>query len=143
MIGGQGFMVSAYSEMRCCRIVLIDFMATEDAMRAMYDVDPRCPAFVPLLELLARRPSRSLPASRSGRRSAAVNPQMSSVWGAAANAQQFIIQGELASEEAFTTAGEQIRTLIAVKSETVAASTVGDTPPAEGASASRLDPRHG
>lgn len=133
MIGGQGFMISAYTEdALLAEAFLIDFMATEEAMRAMYDVDPRPPAFVPLLDSLADADLQAFQQAGVPGIPQPSIPEMSSVWGAAANAQQFIIQGDLDAESAFTDAGEQIRTLIAGgEIETVAAS-VGDTPPAEG-----------
>jgi arabinogalactan oligomer/maltooligosaccharide transport system substrate-binding protein len=133
MIGGQGFMISAYSENALlAESFLIDFMSTEEAMRAMYDVDPRPPAFVPLLEALADPDLEAFQqAGLTGVPQPSI-PQMSSVWGSAQNAQQFIIQGDLSSEEAFTTAAEQIRTLIAGGTIEVAAAPVADTPPEDG-----------
>ncbi|MBK9751229.1 MAG: extracellular solute-binding protein [Chloroflexi bacterium] len=134
MIGGQGFMISAYTEdALLAEAFLIDFMATESAMQAMYDVDPRPPAFVPLLETLADPDLEAFQSAGLVGVPQPSIPEMSSVWGAAANAQQFIIQGDLPADEAFLTAGEQIRTLIAGgEIEAVAASTVGDTPPEDG-----------
>jgi maltose/maltodextrin transport system substrate-binding protein/arabinogalactan oligomer/maltooligosaccharide transport system substrate-binding protein len=40
-------------------------------------------------------------------------PEMSSVWTAWGDAITLVAQGQVTAEEAFTTAGEQIRTLIA------------------------------
>ncbi len=133
MIGGQGFMISAYSENTLmAESFLLDYMATEESMQAMYDVDPRPPAFIPLLESLADTDLQAFQnAGLVGVPQPSI-PQMSSVWGAAANAQQFIIQGDLSSEEAFTTAGEQIRTLIAGGEIDTVAASVGDTPPEDG-----------
>lgn len=133
MIGGQGFMISAYSENALlAEAFLIDFMSSEDAMRAMYDVDPRPPAFQPLLESLADPDLQAFQdAGVVGVPQPSI-PQMSSVWGSAANAQQFIIQGDLSSDEAFTTAGEQIRTLIGGGTIAPPTASAGDPPPADG-----------
>ncbi|MBE2271022.1 MAG: extracellular solute-binding protein [Anaerolinea sp.] len=133
LIGGQGFMISAYTEdALLAEAFLLDFMATEEAMQAMYDVDPRPPAFIPTLEALADPDLEAFQqAGLVGVPQPSI-PEMTSVWGAAANAQQFIIQGDLTAEEAFTTAGEQIVTLIAGGEIEIAAAPVGDTPPEDG-----------
>ena len=113
-IGGQGFMISAYSQNQLlAEAFLLDFMANTEPMQAMYDADPRPPAYLPVLESLAD------PDFEAFRHAGLVGvpqpsiPQMSSVWGAWGNAQQFTITQELDGATAFTDAAAQIRDLIA------------------------------
>lgn len=134
LIGGQGFMISAFSQNQLlAESFLLDYMATTDAMKALYDVDPRPPAYIPL------RDSLNDPDLTAFQQAGLVGvpqpsiPQMSSVWGAAQTAQQLVIQGDETADSAFATAAEQIRTLIAGGTiETTRLTPVGDTPPEDG-----------
>lgn len=134
-IGGQGFMISAYSENQLlAESFLIDYMATEDSMRALYDADPRPPAFLPVLEALDD------PDFAAFQEAGAVGvpqpsvPGMSSVWGAWANGIQFVIQGDLDAVTAFTDSAAQVREIIAAGGVVAAPgdSAAGDVPPEDG-----------
>lgn len=113
-IGGQGFMISAFSDQQLlAESFLLDYMASFEPMEALYNADPRPPAYIPLLQALE---SEDLIAFQE----AGVNgipqpsiPEMSSVWGAWAGSVQFVIRGEQQPETAANDAAEIIRALIA------------------------------
>jgi maltose/maltodextrin transport system substrate-binding protein/arabinogalactan oligomer/maltooligosaccharide transport system substrate-binding protein len=132
-VGGQGFMVSAYSEnVLLAESFLIDYMATEESMRALYDADPRPPAFLPLLETLDDADLSAFQhAGQVGVPQPSV-PGMTSVWGAWQNGIQFVIQGDLDATAAFTDAAAQVRTVMAGGSIEPEVATTGDTPPEDG-----------
>lgn len=137
-IGGQGFMLSAFSDDEhrlYAETFLIDFMANEAPMQALYDADPRPPAYLPVAEKLDNPDLQAFDnAGLAGIPQPSI-PQMASVWGALGNAEQFIIQGDLPPEEALANAAEQIRTLISGGGEAAVEVTTaegGDTPPEDG-----------
>ncbi len=131
-VGGQGFMISAYSEnVLLAEAFLVDYMATLESMQVLYDADPRPPAFLPLLETLD---DPDLAAFQSAGANALPQPSvpgMTSVWGAWANGITFVIQGELTAEEAFTDAAAQVREIMATGG-VVVVEVAGDPPPADG-----------
>lgn len=112
-IGGQGFMVSAFSDNQLlAQAFLTEFMASADAMLTMYEVDPRPPAFLPTLDALDDDAMVAFQqAGVSGIPLPAI-PEMASVWGSWGNAMQFVISGELSPEEAYSQAASQIVELI-------------------------------
>jgi arabinogalactan oligomer/maltooligosaccharide transport system substrate-binding protein len=135
-IGGQGFMLSAFSddERRLyAETFLLDFMANEAPMQALYDADPRPPAFLPLRENLDNADLVAFDQAGAAGVPQPSIPQMASVWGAWGNAEQFIINQELEPEQALQDAAEVIRTLIAGGGQTTVESAAGgDTPPEDG-----------
>ena len=112
-LGGQGFMISAFSENQLlAQAFLTEFMSTPEAMLAMYNVDPRPPAFLPALEEIDDEPIAAFQhAGQNGIPLPAI-PEMASVWGAWGNAMTFITNGELTPEEAYTQAQQQIVELL-------------------------------
>ncbi len=113
-IGGQGFMVSAYSEKQLlAEAFLLDFMADMEPMQAMYDVDPRVPAFIPLLESLEDEDLRAFVAAGENGVAMPSIPEMASVWASWGGAEEMIIMGDLDPETAFSDAAAAIRDLIA------------------------------
>lgn len=112
-LGVQGFMVSAFSENQLlAQTVLTEVFGTEEFMTALYQADPRPSA------LLAVRDATDDPdlagfaaAGVDGRPMPAI-PEMSSVWEAWTNALEFVITQQQTPQDAFTTAADQIRTLI-------------------------------
>ncbi|MBL8132348.1 MAG: extracellular solute-binding protein [Anaerolineae bacterium] len=134
LIGGQGFMLSAYSENQLlAESFLLDYVATDEAMQALYDADPRPPAFIPTLEKLNDPDLAAFQAAGEVGIPQPSIPEMSSVWGSAQTAMQLVIQGDQPAADAFADAAEQIRTLIAGgEVETVRMTPAGDPPPADG-----------
>jgi maltose/maltodextrin transport system substrate-binding protein/arabinogalactan oligomer/maltooligosaccharide transport system substrate-binding protein len=133
--GGQAFMISAFSENQLlAEEFLLGFMATPESMLAMYEVDPRPPAFAPTLELIEDPDMQAFIAAGANAVPQPAFPGMSSIWGAWANALQFIIQQDAAPEQALGDAQAQIEEIIASGGAPVVTSTSGDTPPADGPS---------
>lgn len=112
-LGAQGFMVSAFSEdPLLSQIFLTDFMATTDVMQAMYDADPRSPAYLPVLEALEDPNVVAFAEAGANADPMPAIPEMSAVWDAAGNAITLIAQGSDTAENAFTNAQQQIITAI-------------------------------
>lgn len=115
-IGGQGFMISAYTtpeRQLLAEAFLLDYMATSEAMQALYDADPRPPAYIPVLEALDDPDlSAFQEAGLAGIPQPSI-PEMTSVWGALGNATEFVIRQELDPATAYGDAAAQIRDLIA------------------------------
>lgn len=112
-LGGQGFMISAYSENQLlAQVFLSEFMATPDAMLALYTVDPRPPAFFPALELIDDPYMADFQRAGDNGQPLPAIPEMASVWGAWGNAMTFVVNGELTPEEAYTQAQNQIVELL-------------------------------
>ncbi len=112
-IGGQGLMISAFSENQLlAQAFLTEFMATESAMLALYDADPRPPAFLPALAQVTD-PTMALfqQAGVNGDSMPSI-PEMASVWGSWGNALTFVVNGELTATESYGEAAAQIRELI-------------------------------
>ncbi|MDZ4767986.1 MAG: extracellular solute-binding protein [Chloroflexota bacterium] len=108
-IGGQGFMISAFSENQLlAQAFLTDFMATSDAMLAMYNIDPRPPAYLPALESITEEAMGQFQSAGANGIPQPAIPEMASVWGSWGNALQFIINGELEPADAYTQAEAQI-----------------------------------
>ncbi|MBW4437188.1 MAG: extracellular solute-binding protein [Pleurocapsa minor GSE-CHR-MK-17-07R] len=114
-IGGQGFMISAFSQNQLlAQAFLTEFMATTDAMLAMYNIDPRPPAFLPAVAAIEDQDMVAFQQAGANGIPQPSIPEMASVWGAWGNALQFIINGELTPEEAYTQAQAQVVELIGV-----------------------------
>ena len=127
-VGGQAFMISAFTENQLlAEAFLTEFIATAESMTALYDVDPRPPAFIQALESIDDEAMASFQqAGATGIPQPSI-PEMASVWGAWGNAVQFIILGELDPAQAFSDAAAQIRELIGSMDEMAGAvGLVGD-----------------
>lgn len=126
-LGVQAFMISAFSENQdIAESFLLDFVANPD-IELTVTIGEQEFTGAPLTLLGLARPSAYLPALELtededfvafGIAGAAADPmpaipEMSSVWTAWGDAITLVAQGQVTAEEAFTTAGEQIRTLIA------------------------------
>ncbi|MGB5756700.1 MAG: maltose ABC transporter substrate-binding protein [Acidimicrobiales bacterium] len=113
-VGVQALMVSAFAENPLlAQTFLLDFMATEEAALALFDVDPRPPALLSALEQVSSDPNilGFGEAGKNGTPMPAI-PEMGSVWQAWTDAYELIFTGE-DPDAAFTGAAEQIRNLIA------------------------------
>jgi maltose-binding protein MalE len=112
-LGAQGFMVSAFSEdPLLSQIFLTDFVATPEIMQAMYDVDPRPPAYLPVLETLEDENIAAFAAAGANADPMPSIPEMGSVWEAWTNALTLVAQGGDTAVNAFTNAQQQIITAI-------------------------------
>ena len=107
-------MISAFSENKIlAETFLLDFIATEEVMASLYSADPRPPAHIAVRESLDDEIMAGFVAAGAEGLAMPAIPEMASVWAAWANAITLVRTGELGAEEAFSTAGEQIRALIA------------------------------
>lgn len=105
--GGQGFMISAFSEKQLlAEVFLLDFVATPDFMQALFDADPRPAAHLavdtsidPNIESYIAAGSNAIPMPAI--------PEMSAVWASSDAALNLVSQGEDAAES-FNNAVSQI-----------------------------------
>ena len=113
-LGVQGFAISAFSEKQIlAEAFLFEYLATAEVMEQMYNADPRPPAFLELRESLEDESMRGFIAAGTEGLAMPAIPEMSAVWSAWGNAMTLIRTSDVSSEEAYSTAGEQIRALIA------------------------------
>jgi maltose/maltodextrin transport system substrate-binding protein/arabinogalactan oligomer/maltooligosaccharide transport system substrate-binding protein len=113
-LGAQGFMVNAFSpNVELARAILTEFAATDEAMLAMYEADPRPPAMTTAFEQLEDEDIVAFAQVAEEADPMPAIPQMNSVWGAwdAARAQIYSQQGD--PEELYQEAAAAIRELIA------------------------------
>jgi len=113
-LGAQGFMINAFSEdPLLAQIFLTEFVATEEAMDAFFEVGQRPPAYLPSLEKASEDPNIAAFAEAGANAyPMPAIPEMSSVWEAWSNAIVLVAQGADMAENAFTTAAEQIMTTL-------------------------------
>jgi len=81
-VGVQGFYLSSQSENSLLATeFLVNYLSTEDAQRALYEADPRIPAFSSLAEEVASDPiiAGFLESSKNGVPMPSI-PEMGSVW---------------------------------------------------------------
>jgi maltose-binding protein MalE len=117
-LGVQGFMISAFTDKQIlAEAFLLDYVATAETMKSIYDSDPRPPAFLEVRESLEDPIMNGFVAAGAEGLAMPAIPEMSSVWSAWGNAMQLVRTGQLGGGEAFTDAGEQIRNLIAGEGE--------------------------
>ena len=113
-LGAQGFMVSAFSEdPLLAQIFLTEFVGTPEVMQAFYDIDPRTPAYLPVLNALEDENVVAFGTAGENALPMPAIPEMSAVWDAWGNAVVLISQGGDTAVNAFTNAQEQILTAIA------------------------------
>ena len=113
-VGVQGFMISAFAENELlAQTFVTDFMASEEAQLALYEVGARPPALLSAFEAVSDDPviQGFGEAGIDGVPMPAI-PEMGSVWEAWINAYELIYEGELEPDEAFEQAADQIRGLI-------------------------------
>ena len=103
-VGVQGFYVSAQSENALlANDFLVNYVATADAMRALYEADPRIPAFSEVAQEVAADPvvAGFLAASQNGTPMPSI-PEMGSVWEHWNAAESAIISGAAAPADAWS-----------------------------------------
>jgi len=113
-VGVHGFMVSSFSANKLLAMVFLqEFIVTKEAKLALYEADPRNPAFLPALEVVAADPDVAAWAANE-----AVGipmpsiPEMAAVWSAWADALTLIVTQQLSPEDALRDAVARIRGLI-------------------------------
>ncbi|MBN1964472.1 MAG: maltose ABC transporter substrate-binding protein [Anaerolineae bacterium] len=113
-MGAQGFMVSAFStDPLLAQAFLTEYVATEEAMQAIYDLGDRPSAFLAVLDKIEDEDVAAFGEAGANALPMPAIPEMSAVWTAWGDAVTLIFQGQSAPDEAFMNAAEQIRTAIA------------------------------
>jgi maltose/maltodextrin transport system substrate-binding protein/arabinogalactan oligomer/maltooligosaccharide transport system substrate-binding protein len=112
-LGVQGLMISAFSENQLlAQTFLTEVVATEEFMMDMYEADPRAPAYLPVREAITDPDMAAFAVAGAEGLPMPAIPEMASVWEAWGNALTLTITKQSTGEAAFTTAAQQIRTLI-------------------------------
>ncbi len=113
-VGAQGFYLSAFSENQLlANSFLVDFMATDELMQALYDADPRGTAWNPLLSTLGDSPEVATFTEAAANGTPTPNiPEMAAVWGPLGDNLLLVRNGEQDGETAMTTAAEAVRTAV-------------------------------
>lgn len=113
-VGVHGFMVSAFSANKLLAMTFLEeFIATKDTMLALYEADPRNPAFIPALDVVAADPEVVAWAANAAVGTPMPSiPEMAAVWSAWADAITLIVDQELSPEEALRDAVIRIRDII-------------------------------
>jgi maltose-binding protein MalE len=114
-VGAQGFFLSAFSDNKVvAQSFLLDYIATAEAQQALYDADPRNPAYTPVLESLGDDPiAATFAASAADGNPMPSIPQMGAVWTPLGEQLQLLRNGEVDATTAMTTAAEAVRTAVA------------------------------
>jgi arabinogalactan oligomer / maltooligosaccharide transport system substrate-binding protein len=114
-VGAQGMFLSAFSENKLVATsFLLDFVATEETMTALYEADPRNPAFVPTFDTLADNPvAQTFAASAADGNPMPNIPQMGSVWGPMGDNILLVRNGEATAADAMAAAAEAVRAALA------------------------------
>lgn len=80
-VGAQGFMVSAFGKNKeIAKAFLTEFMASDEAMQAIYDADPRIPAWLPTQQAVTDPDIAAFAQSAANGQPMPAIPQMSQVW---------------------------------------------------------------
>ena len=115
-LGVQGFAVNAMSEnVLLAQTFLTEFVATEDAMLALYNADPRGSAYLPAAAKIDDPFLKAIADAGAGAKPMPAIPEMGAVWSDWGNALTFIFNGEKTPEQAYTDAAANIQIAIASK----------------------------
>lgn len=114
-VGAQGFFLSAFSENTLiAQSFLLDFIATQETMQALYDADPRGTAHVGVAEGLASDPIAQVFAASAADGNPMPNiPQMGSVWGPLGDNILAVRNLSATAADAMAAAAEAVRTALA------------------------------
>ena len=112
-VGVQGFMISAFSrDPLLAQTFLQEFIATDEAMQAIFEADPRPSAFLTVRDAIEDQDIAAFAAAGTNGLPMPAIPEMSAVWTALGNAMQLIGQQREAPDVAFRNAAEQVRNAI-------------------------------
>jgi maltose/maltodextrin transport system substrate-binding protein/arabinogalactan oligomer/maltooligosaccharide transport system substrate-binding protein len=108
-LGVQGFAVNSMSEnVLLAQSFLTEFVATEEAMLALYEADPRGSAYLPAAAKIDDPYLQGIAIAGENAVPMPAIPAMSKVWGDWGNALTFIFDGSKTPAEAYTFAQEAI-----------------------------------
>ncbi|PZR96610.1 MAG: maltose/maltodextrin ABC transporter substrate-binding protein MalE [Candidatus Chloroheliales bacterium] len=113
-VGVQGFMVSAFAKNKLlAKTFLTEYVATDDAMMALYKAVPASMAWLPIKDKINDPDLAVFAASASDGDPMPAIPQMSSVWDSWTKAIVLIFQQQQAPDKAMDDAAKAIRDKIA------------------------------
>ncbi len=122
-LGVQGFMVNSFSENKqLASLFLTEYIATEDAMQAIFDAGDRPSAFIPVRENTESEVLTSFGEAGVNGLAMPAIPEMSAVWSSWGNAVALVVQGSADAQTAFEDAATTIRDSISEATEEEAAS---------------------
>jgi arabinogalactan oligomer / maltooligosaccharide transport system substrate-binding protein len=111
-VGSQGFMVSAFGKNKLlAKTFLTDFIATDDTMKAIYEADPRFPAWTAIQGSIDPFVKAFGESAKTGDPLPAI-PEMSGVWDSWTKAINLIFQQQIAPDQAMSDAATAIRAKI-------------------------------
>ena len=126
-MGSKGFMVNAFSENPLlAQIFVAEFIATPELMQAFFDVEPRPPAYLPILNNLDDADVQAFALAGENALPMPAIPEMGSVWQAWSNALLLVAQQTEDPDSAFPTAADQIA--MAISGESAAEDASSDEP---------------
>jgi len=113
-VGAQGFFVSAFSENKLvAQSFLLDFVATSETMLALYEIDPRNPAFVAAFDEISDDAIAATFALSAADGLPMPNiPEMGNVWGPLGDNLLAVRNGTLDAAAAMATAAAAVRDAI-------------------------------
>lgn len=113
-VGAQGYMISAFSKNKLlAELFLTEYAATTETVLAIFERDPRPPAYLPALEIVSADATvRGVSESASVGVPMPAIPEMASVWTAWSDAIELVMNDELSPKEALDQAVRQILALI-------------------------------
>lgn len=113
-LGVQGFMINDFSENKLlAEAFLTEFVASDEAMQAIFDADPRPSAWMPVRDAIDDPDIAAFAAAGVSGAPMPAIPEMSAVWGAWGDAITLVFQQASTPEEAAKNAAEQVRAAIA------------------------------
>ena len=112
--GAQGFFLSSFSENALlAQSFLLDFIATDDTMAALYEADPRGTAWVNQQDALADDPQVAVFDSSAENGIPMPNiPQMGAVWGPLGDNLLLVRNAEIPADDAMKTAADAVRSAV-------------------------------
>lgn len=113
-VGAQGVFLSSFSENKLVATsLLLDFLATVDTMKALYDQESRNPAHVPTFDLISDDPVAATFALSAADGQPMPNiPEMGNVWGPLGDNLLTVRNGEISATDAMTFAAEAVRAAV-------------------------------
>ncbi|MDE0067535.1 MAG: extracellular solute-binding protein [Acidimicrobiaceae bacterium] len=113
-VGAQGFFLNAFSENSLiAQSFLLDFIATDETMQALFDADGRPPAWLPVVEALSSNPDVQVFGASIANGIPMPNiPEMGAVWGPLGDNLLQVRNGESTAADAMTAAAEAVRAAV-------------------------------
>lgn len=113
-VGAQGFMVSAFGKNKeVAKAFLNEYVATDETMQAIFDADPRIPAWLPTQKAVTDPDIAAFAKSAAGGQPMPAIPQMSQVWTDWTKALDLVFQQSEDPVKAIQDAAASIRQKIA------------------------------